>query len=42
MVYLNALGVGILVVGNLEKAVDLLEKRATNCSDRPALVVLEL
>ena len=42
MVYLNALGVGILVVGNLEKTVDLLEKRATNYSDRPALAVLEL
>lgn len=42
IVYLNALGIDILVVGTVEKAVDLLEKRANNYSDRPALAVLDL
>ncbi|TEB29717.1 cytochrome P450 [Coprinellus micaceus] len=42
IVYLNALGIDILVVETVEKAVDLLEKRANNYSDRPALAVLDL
>ena len=42
LVYLNALGIDILIVGSLEKAFDLLEKRANNYSDRPDLAVLDL
>ncbi|KAJ3529229.1 hypothetical protein NMY22_g9080 [Coprinellus aureogranulatus] len=42
LVSLNALGMQFLVVGNLRRALDLLDKRAANYSDRPALAVLEL
>ncbi|KAJ3526568.1 hypothetical protein NMY22_g10111 [Coprinellus aureogranulatus] len=42
MVHLNALGMQILVVGTLRRALDLLDKRAANYSDRPSLAVLEI
>ena len=42
MLYLEALGQPILILGNLERTEDLLEKRATSYSDRPVLPALQL
>ncbi|KAH9926308.1 cytochrome P450 98A3 [Epithele typhae] len=42
LVYLNAFGKSILVVGSCQIARDLLEKRSANYSDRPGSVMAEL
>lgn len=42
IIYLKALGKGILVLGSHRRTVDLLEKRATNYSDRPTLPAIDL
>ncbi|KAJ2927004.1 hypothetical protein H1R20_g10104, partial [Candolleomyces eurysporus] len=42
MIYLKAPGQGILVLGSKRRAVDLLDKRAANYSDRPAFPITEL
>jgi hypothetical protein len=42
MIYLKAPGQGILVLGSKRRVVDLLDKRATNYSDRPAFPITEL
>ena len=34
MIYLNALGQHVIVLGSLEMAADLFEKRSSNYSDR--------
>ena len=40
--YLNVLGQGILMLGSLKAASDLLDKRSTNYADRPTLVTVQL
>jgi len=35
MMYISALGKGVLIINSQRVAVDLLEKRSNNCSDRP-------
>ena len=40
--YLNVLGQGILMLGSLKAARDLLDKRSTNYSDRPTSVTVQL
>ncbi|RXW24976.1 hypothetical protein EST38_g887 [Candolleomyces aberdarensis] len=42
MIYLKALGQGMLVLGSRRRAVDLLDKRAVNYSDRPVWSMLDL
>ncbi|KAJ2932187.1 hypothetical protein H1R20_g4913, partial [Candolleomyces eurysporus] len=42
IVYLNALGQGILVLGSQRRAVDLLDKKATNYSDRPVIPITDM
>ncbi|KAJ2933072.1 hypothetical protein H1R20_g4026, partial [Candolleomyces eurysporus] len=42
IIYMTALGQGVLVLGSQRRAVDLLEKRATNYSDRPVIPTIEL
>ena len=42
IVYLNALGQGIIILDSHRRAVDLLDKRAVNYSDRPRGVVFDL
>ncbi|KAJ2918168.1 hypothetical protein MD484_g2258, partial [Candolleomyces efflorescens] len=42
MIYLKAPGQGILVLGSKRRVVDLLDRRATNYSDRPAFPIIEL
>ncbi|KAJ2933623.1 hypothetical protein H1R20_g3446, partial [Candolleomyces eurysporus] len=42
MIYLTALGSGILVIGSHRRAVDLLDKRSANYSDRPASPIFEM
>ncbi|KAJ3506015.1 hypothetical protein NMY22_g17383 [Coprinellus aureogranulatus] len=42
ILYLEAMGQPILMLGSLERANDMLEKRAANYSDRPVLPALEL
>ncbi|KAJ3507528.1 hypothetical protein NMY22_g16902 [Coprinellus aureogranulatus] len=42
MVYLSTMGQGILVLGTLKHATELLDKRATTYSDRPSLPAVEL
>ena len=42
MIYLKAPGQGILVLGSQRRAVDLLDKRAANYSDRPYFPISEL
>lgn len=42
LVYMNALGQGILVLGSRRRAVDLLESRSTIYSDRPKLAATDL
>jgi hypothetical protein len=42
IVYLKALGQGLLVLGSQQRVVDLLDKKAVNFSDRPTLPVNEL
>ncbi|TEB29677.1 O-methylsterigmatocystin oxidoreductase [Coprinellus micaceus] len=42
LVYLNAMGQGILIVGSKRRAVDLFENRSTNYSDRPTIAVQDL
>ena len=38
--YLEAFGTGLLVLNSLDITADLLEKRATNYSDRPSFVMI--
>ena len=40
--YLDMLGQPIIVLGTHEAALDLLEKRSSNYSDRPHLAMVEL
>jgi hypothetical protein len=40
--YLEAMGQPILMLGSLERATDILERRAATYSDRPVLPALEL
>ncbi|EKM77775.1 hypothetical protein AGABI1DRAFT_121852 [Agaricus bisporus var. burnettii JB137-S8] len=40
LVYFKLLGKSFLLVGSLERAVDIFEKRSTNYSDRPHMVML--
>ncbi|TFK73312.1 cytochrome P450 [Pluteus cervinus] len=42
LVYANALGTHILVVNEMEDAIELLERRAANYSDRPRFPLMEL
>lgn len=42
LVHVEALGIDIIVVGKLDKALDLLEKRSANYSDRPSLPMLDM
>ncbi|RXW22172.1 hypothetical protein EST38_g3677 [Candolleomyces aberdarensis] len=42
IIYMTALGQGVLVLGSQRRAVDLLEKRAANYSDRPPFPVIEM
>ncbi|KAF8064423.1 cytochrome P450 [Lyophyllum atratum] len=42
VMYLHVLGKPIIVLNSVEAAVDLLDKRSANYSDRPPFVVLEL
>lgn len=42
MVWLEAMGQGILVVGSLERAFDLLDRKSLNYSDRPSIPLMEL
>ncbi|KAJ3520043.1 hypothetical protein NMY22_g12920 [Coprinellus aureogranulatus] len=42
LVYLNAMGQGILILGSRRRAEDLLEDRAANYSDRPSAVIQDL
>ncbi|RXW23537.1 hypothetical protein EST38_g2305 [Candolleomyces aberdarensis] len=42
MIYLTALGNGVLVLGSHRRAVDLLDKQSANFSDRPASVIFEM
>ncbi|KAJ2932209.1 hypothetical protein H1R20_g4906, partial [Candolleomyces eurysporus] len=42
MIYLTAPGHGILVLGSHRRAVDLLDKRSVNYSDRPAFPIVEM
>ena len=42
MVWLEALGQGIIVVGSFERAVDLLDRKSLNYSDRPSIPLMEL
>ncbi|KAF6752855.1 cytochrome P450 [Ephemerocybe angulata] len=42
IVYLEAIGQGLLILGSSRRAVDLLETRATNYSDRPDVALIEL
>lgn len=42
MIYLKAFGQGILMLGSRRRAVDLLEKRAVNYSDRPVMPMLDM
>ncbi|KAJ2919426.1 hypothetical protein MD484_g995, partial [Candolleomyces efflorescens] len=42
LVWLEALGQGILVVGSFERAVDLLDMKSSNYSDRPSIPLMEL
>jgi hypothetical protein len=42
IVYLNAMGQGILVLGSQRRAVDLLDKRAANYSDRPVIPIVDM
>lgn len=41
MVWLEALGQGILVVGSLDRALDLFDRKSMNYSDRPSMPTLE-
>jgi hypothetical protein len=40
MVYFKVFGNGFLILGSHERAYDLFERRSTNYSDRPRLVML--
>ncbi|RXW19057.1 hypothetical protein EST38_g6787 [Candolleomyces aberdarensis] len=42
MIYLTAPGHGVLVLGSHRRAVDLLDKRSVNYSDRPAFPIVEM
>lgn len=42
IVYLNAMGQGLMVLGSSRRALDLLEKRAIVYSNRPIMPVMEL
>lgn len=42
MVYMSVMGQGILVLGTLEHAVELLDKRSVVYSDRPMVPAVEL
>lgn len=42
MVYIEAMGQPILILGTLERTEDLMEKHATMYSDRPTLPVGQL
>ncbi|KAJ2933684.1 hypothetical protein H1R20_g3447, partial [Candolleomyces eurysporus] len=42
MIYLTALGNGVLVLGSHRRAVDLLDKRSATYSDRPASPIFEM
>jgi hypothetical protein len=42
MVYMTAMGQGILVISSLSRAVELLEKRAVRYSSRPSIPALNL
>ncbi|RXW22173.1 hypothetical protein EST38_g3678 [Candolleomyces aberdarensis] len=42
IIYMTALGQGVLVIGSQRRAIDLLEKRATNYSDRPVIPTIEM
>ena len=42
VVYLNMLGQDIIVLGSLNAARDLLDKRSANYSDRPTSVMVQL
>ncbi|RXW19450.1 hypothetical protein EST38_g6404 [Candolleomyces aberdarensis] len=42
MIYLNAPGVEILVLGSQRRAVDLLDRRSANYSDRPVFPITDL
>lgn len=40
MVYFKILGKSFLVIGSLERAIDIFEKRSTNYSDRPHMIMV--
>lgn len=42
IIYMNALGQGVLVLGSRQRAIDLLDKRAINYSDRPDLPIVDM
>ena len=42
VVYLNVLGQSIVVLGSMQAARDLLDKRSSNYSDRPRSAMMEL
>lgn len=42
LVYLDVLGQGILILGSLPRALELMEKRAASTSNRPPIPALEL
>jgi hypothetical protein len=40
MIYFKVLGQGFLILGSMERAYDLFERRSSNYSDRPRTVML--
>jgi hypothetical protein len=40
MIYFKVFGYSFLILGSLERAYDLFERRSSNYSDRPRLVML--
>ncbi|RXW24942.1 hypothetical protein EST38_g890 [Candolleomyces aberdarensis] len=42
MIYLKALGQGMLILGSRRRAIDLLDKKAVNYSDRPVMPMMDM
>ena len=40
--YLNVLGKPVIMLGSIQAAFDLLEKKSSNCSGRPTTVSMNL